>query len=152
MKRLVLLLIVSFITLPILSQSRAERRAEKKAKIEAQFIETKALIESQEFVFEANWAIPLGNDVANIGMNIPGGGAIFQGGRVDVSSNYNMIDINGNDAEVFLPYFGRVFFQNAIQMKMEYSSKVKWKPTLSKLMKRKSPFQLFGQQIRKEIF
>lgn len=43
-------------------------------------------------------------------MNIPGGGAIFQGGRVDVSSNSNMIDINGNDADVFLPYFGRVFF------------------------------------------
>ena len=67
----------------------------------------------------------MGNDVANIGTNIPGGGAIFQGGRVDVSSNSNSIEINGNDANVFMQYFGRVFFpkrnpnENGIQFKGE---------------------------------
>ncbi|WP_375235425.1 DUF4251 domain-containing protein [Winogradskyella sp.] len=96
------------------SQTRAERKQAKKERIEAEYVSTKELINSGKFQFEARWANPLGNDVANVGQNIPGGGAIFQGGRVDVSSNDNFVNIDGTKADLFLPYFGRVFFPKRI--------------------------------------
>lgn len=44
MKRVIVLLVLSLVFQSAFTQSRAECRAEKKAKIEAQFIETKALM------------------------------------------------------------------------------------------------------------
>lgn len=103
-------MLVSSFTFSMHSQSRQERNAEKKAKLEAEYNQLKDLVASQNFMFEANWAIPLGNDVSNIGLNIPGGGAIFQGGRVDISNNSNFLKLESDNADLFLPYFGRVFF------------------------------------------
>ena len=96
------------------SQTRAVRKQLKKERIETAYNSTKELIESGTFQFEAFWANPLGNDVANIGQNISGGGAIFQGGRVDVSSNDNFVNVDGKKTDLFLPYFGRVFFPKRI--------------------------------------
>ncbi|RZN83508.1 MAG: DUF4251 domain-containing protein [Winogradskyella sp.] len=115
MKKFILLLVFGiFISSSSFSQTRAERKQAKKERIENQYSETKALIESGNFKFEAKWAIPLGNDISNLGLSIPGGSAIFQGGRVDISNNSNMVSIDGNNADVYLPYFGRVFFPKRV--------------------------------------
>lgn len=109
----ILLLVFAINTLSF-SQTRAERKQAKKEKTAKEFEETKALIASGNFQFEANWATPLGNDATNIGRSLPGGSAIFKGGRVDVSNNDNHVKINQNNADLFLPYFGRVFFPKRI--------------------------------------
>lgn len=114
MKKILILLLVSSFTFASYAQSRQERKAEKKAKLEADFTKIKDLIDSQNFMFEADWALPLGNDITNIGLNLPGGAAIFQGGRIDVSGNGSYIKITDNNADLFLPFFGRVFFPQRI--------------------------------------
>ena len=126
MKKYVILFVITSFCLSSFSQTRKERKAQKKAELEINFNETKSLLESKNFVFKANWAIPLGNDVALIGQNIPGGGAIFQGGRVDVSSNDNFIKLTDGEADVFMPYFGRVFFpkRNPQENGIEYKGSI----------------------------
>ncbi|WP_299116806.1 DUF4251 domain-containing protein [uncultured Winogradskyella sp.] len=115
MKKSILILVLSlFVSSISFSQTRAERKQAKKERIETQYNETKALIESGSFQFEAKWAIPLGNDISSIGLSLPGGGAVFQGGRVDISNNSNKVSIDANNADVYLPYFGRVFFPKRI--------------------------------------
>ncbi|MFD1061838.1 DUF4251 domain-containing protein [Winogradskyella litorisediminis] len=109
MKKIIVLIVISALGFSLNAQSRKERKAEKKAQLETKYQELKGLIDSKQFMFEANWAIPLGNDVSNIGLNIPGGGAVFQGGRVDISNNSNFLKLNGASADLFLPFFGRVF-------------------------------------------
>ncbi|ARV08544.1 hypothetical protein BTO05_02400 [Winogradskyella sp. PC-19] len=115
MKKLIILslLVVLFSNFGF-SQSRAERKQAKKERLKEEYNSKKELIDSGKYMFEARWANPLGNEVANIGQNIPGGAAIFQGGRVDVSSNENFVNINDKKADLFLPYFGRVFFPKRI--------------------------------------
>ena len=110
MKKIAVLIIIFSFFSASFAQSRKEIRAERKAKLEADFSKTKDLITSNNFMFEANWATPLGNDVANISRNFIGGNAVFQGNRVNLSSNTNFIKITDTTADVFLPYFGRVFF------------------------------------------
>jgi len=111
MKKLIVFILIVFSVLQVSNaQTRQERRAEKKAKLEVQFFEIKNLIDSKNFSFNANWAIPLGNDISNLGLTLSGGAGIFQGGRVSISSGSNFIKVNDTIADVFLQYFGRVFF------------------------------------------
>ncbi|SHH61265.1 DUF4251 domain-containing protein [Winogradskyella jejuensis] len=114
MKKLALFFTLAFFTFNSFSQSRQERKAEKKAKLESQFKDTKALLDSKNLMFEARWANPLGNDVATIGMSLPGGAGVFQGNRVDVSTNTNFVKLSDINADLFLPYFGRVFFPKRV--------------------------------------
>lgn len=92
------------------SQTRLEKKNAKKEKIAQKFKAIVSLVESGNFKFEADWATPLGNDVANIGLGLRGGGAVFQGGRVNLTSIDNFVHIKNKNADIFLPYFGRVFF------------------------------------------
>ncbi|TCK69284.1 uncharacterized protein DUF4251 [Winogradskyella wandonensis] len=126
MKKLVLLVTIIAFNLSVFSQSRQERKAEKKAQLEAAFLQTKTLVESQNFQFEAQWANPLGNDATNIGLSLPGGAAIFQGNRVDVSTNPNFLKLTDSKTDLFLPFFGRVFFPNRInnQGGIEYKGEI----------------------------
>ena len=91
------------------SQTKSERKQAKKDRIAASYLNTKALITSGKFLFQANSAMPLGNDIANIGLSLPGGAGVFQGNRVNLTGNTNFIRLNKSKADIFLPYFGRVF-------------------------------------------
>lgn len=114
-KSILLLILISFVSNASLSQTWAERKQAKKERIEAQFLKTKALVKSGSFQFEAKWANPLGNDAVRIGQSLPGGVAVFQGNRVNLTGNSNFVKINQSQkADIFLPFFGRVFFPSRI--------------------------------------
>jgi len=110
MKTLRLIIVVFCCTSLSFSQSRTERKRIKQDKLEASYNKTKALIESGKFNFEALWATPLDNDAVRVGMSLPGGAQVFQGGRVNLTGNSNYVRIDGDNAKLFLPYFGRVLF------------------------------------------
>ncbi|RNC86231.1 MAG: DUF4251 domain-containing protein [Winogradskyella sp.] len=126
MKKLVLILLLLMVSGDLVSQNRKQRKAEKKARVEAQFKKTKALIDSGKFQFVAQSATPLGNDVARVGRSFNGGSAIFQGNRVNLTSIDNALIITNENAEIFLPFFGRVFFPNKInnQSGIAYNGKI----------------------------
>lgn len=111
MKKYIVLCFIVTLTITVgFSQSRSERKKAKKEKLEADYKQTKALIESGSFQFVATWANPLGNDISTISSKLPNGGAgVFQGNRVNLSSNPNFIKIDGKTADIIMPYFGRVF-------------------------------------------
>jgi hypothetical protein len=110
MKKYTALLLVVTLSLTYgFSQTRSDRKKAKKEKLEANYLKTKALIDSGNYQFIANWANPLGNDVSNVMSGIPGAGAVFQGNRVDLTGNTNFIKISQNTADVIMPYFGRAF-------------------------------------------
>ncbi|GGI57465.1 DUF4251 domain-containing protein [Winogradskyella haliclonae] len=115
MKKLFFILILIIFTFNIsFSQTQAEVKQDKKEIIEAQFNEIKALIESGNFQFEALWANPLGNDIATIGQSLLGSQGVFQGNRVNLVGNDNFVKIENKNSDIYLPYFGRVFFPKRI--------------------------------------
>ena len=114
MKKIFMFLVILGLGFNLNAQSRKQRKAEKKAELEAKFEVTKTLLESKSFQFEANWANPLGNDAVRIGQSLPGGAAVFQGNRVSLTGNSNYVKITGDKANIALPFFGRVFFPSRI--------------------------------------
>lgn len=84
-KNLVLMLIGLFVSLTLSAQSKKEQ---KEAKAKKEFQEMKALIESEEFDFEADWATPV------------------QGRRRSLASNANFLKFRKDSIDIYLPYFG----------------------------------------------
>lgn len=127
MKKIWVFLIILCFGVGLQSQTRKEIRAEKKAKLQSEFIATKSLVESGKFQFEAQWAMPLDNDVISIGQKLPGGGAVFQGNRISLFSNPNFMKINNGEADIVLPFFGRVLFPRRINNEtgIEYKGVIK---------------------------
>lgn len=109
-KQLSALLLVLFCFGLSFSQSRSERKQEKKERTEREYQSVKKLIESKQFQFVANWATPLDNTVSLIGQRLPGGNMVFQGNRINMIGNTNFLNLNMNNANIYLPYFGRVLF------------------------------------------
>lgn len=70
------------------SQTKAERKAAKKAREAKTFDDVKALIDTKAYTFEANWASAQG------------------GQRINLMSNPNFLTVDQNTAEAYLPYFG----------------------------------------------
>lgn len=110
MKKLLILLLVFIFSISIQAQSHKERKAQKKAELEAKYEETKSLIDSKNYEFVAQWADPLGNDVIRIGQNLLGAAGVFQGNRIDLTGNPNFVKIIKSEVSIFLPFFGRVFY------------------------------------------
>lgn len=110
MKKYIAVLFVVTLSLTYgFSQTRSDREKAKKEKLEANYLKTKALIDSRNYQFIANWANPLGNDISNVMSGIPGAGAVFRGNRVDLIGNTNFIKISQNTVDINMPYFGRAF-------------------------------------------
>ncbi len=126
MKKILTLCFIVSITLNLTAQTRKERKAEKKAQLEAQYQSIITLIESGSFNFEATRAIPLGNDIANIGRSLQAGSAVFQGNTVNLVGNDNYVNINNGDADIFLPFFGRVFIpkRNPSESGIKYKGEI----------------------------
>jgi len=86
MKNLIQLIVFCLlINLPLHAQSKKEK---KLIKATEDFEHIKAVIESGEFDFQADWAIPL------------------QGRRVNLISNSNFLKFRKDSADIFLPFFG----------------------------------------------
>ena len=106
--------IVLFVTLfiassTIYSQSRAERKKAKKERIEKKYAESKQLIDSKSFLFEAEWANPVGDEATSMGRRMKGGVMVFQGNKIAIEDDGYYVEFKGNNIDMFLPYFGRVF-------------------------------------------
>lgn len=139
MKKILTLCFVLSLSLNLSAQTRKERKAEQKAKLEAQYQSIKTLVESGSFSFEAIRAMPLGNDVANIGLRLPAGSAVFQGNTVNLVGNDNHVNINNSEADIFLPFFGRVFIpkRNPSESGIKYKGEIiKYKTTFNNKKKR----------------
>lgn len=139
MKKILTLCFILSFSINLTAQTRKERKAEKKEQLETQYQSIKELIESGSFNFEALRAIPLGNDVANIGLSLPAGSAVFQGGTVNLTGNTNYVNINDGDADIFLPFFGRVFIpkRNPSESGIKYKGEIiKYKTSFNSKKKR----------------
>ncbi len=84
-KTLVILILGLLINSSMFAQSKKE---EKESKALKEFEEIKALIESKEFAFEADWA------------------TTAQGRRISLTSNTNFLKFNKDSVDIYLPYFG----------------------------------------------
>ena len=79
------MLIGLFASLTLSAQSKKEQ---KEAKAKKEFQEMKAIIESEEFDFQADWATPA------------------QGRRRSLASNANFLKFGKDSVDIYLPYFG----------------------------------------------
>lgn len=84
-KNLVLILLGLLISFTISAQSNKQQKAEKALK---EYEEMKALIESGEFDFQADWA------------------TTAQGRRISLTSNPNFLKFSKDSLNIYLPYFG----------------------------------------------
>jgi hypothetical protein len=84
-KNLVLMLLAFLISFTISGQSQKEQKKEKALQ---EYQEMKALIESGEFDFQADWA------------------TTTQGRRISLTSNANFLKFSKDSLNIYLPYFG----------------------------------------------
>ncbi|NER13600.1 DUF4251 domain-containing protein [Leptobacterium flavescens] len=87
-KFIILLLFSAFMINTADAQSRAERKKLKAEKADAEYAQMKELVNSGAFVFEAQWATPLGSS------------------RINLLANPNHLKIRDGEADTFFPYFG----------------------------------------------
>lgn len=86
MKRSLVILIIGLVfSISLNAQSKKEQKQAKAAK---EFEEMKALIESKEFDFQADWA------------------TTAQGRRISLTTNANFLKFNKDTVNIYLPYFG----------------------------------------------
>jgi hypothetical protein len=78
-------------TTGLLGQTKAEKKGLKTEKAEKEYIRTKELVETGDFVFEADRTLPI------------------NGGTISLVNNYNRIKLVGTNADIALPYFGNVW-------------------------------------------
>jgi hypothetical protein len=86
MKKFILIVSLIFFSSNFLvAQNKSE---EKKEQAKQAYLNLKNLIELGKFSFEADWAIPQ------------------QGNQINLISNPNFFKIDGDNADIFFPYFG----------------------------------------------
>lgn len=90
MKNLTLVLCL-LLCIQLQSQSKTDRKAEKTEKANLEYVNTKTLVESGNFVFVADRAIPMG------------------GGRVSLVTILNEVKFEDGEANINLPYYGTVW-------------------------------------------
>jgi len=89
MKKLItLLVLVIFVTSPIIAQTKEEKKAAKAENSLKEYEAMKELVNSESFMFVADWT------------------TTQKGRRVDLMSNPNFMKIDGKNADIFLPFFG----------------------------------------------
>lgn len=87
MKKLVLTISLIIISTNFLVAQNTSKQ-EKKEQSKQAYLNMKNLIELGKFSFEADWAIPQ------------------QGNQISLISNPNFLKIDGDNADIFFPYFG----------------------------------------------
>jgi len=93
MKKVILIiavLMVSILTVEA-QEKKIDKKQERKEKAEQAYKQTKALIESGEFVFDAVWAFPQ------------------NGTRVDITGNNNRLEFRENITKGSLQFFGTAY-------------------------------------------
>ena len=85
MNKILPLFLLVFFSHNLLAQSKKEEKAEI---AENEFVKTKKLIDSEQYTFNADWAITSG------------------GRRINLIGNPNYVKINKDSVDVVLPYFG----------------------------------------------
>ncbi len=85
MKRIFLTVLFFALIIPLNAQSKKEL---KKQKAEKEYAATKELINSKNFVFEADWATTQG------------------GKRINLTTNPNFLKVKGDQVSADMPYFG----------------------------------------------
>jgi len=89
MKKLItLLVLVIFVTSPIIAQTKEEKKAAKAENSLKEYEAMKELVNSKSLMFVADWT------------------TTQKGRRVDLMSNPNFIKIDNKNADIFLPFFG----------------------------------------------
>nr|WP_321409890.1 DUF4251 domain-containing protein [uncultured Carboxylicivirga sp.] len=91
MKTIVALFIVGIIGLNYSQNSYSQDKNSRKEKQKEEFAETLQLIESGNYMFVPDRALPLG------------------GGSFDLSSHFGFLKITDNNADSDMPFFGRAF-------------------------------------------
>lgn len=87
---------IMILGLLVVSTLTAQTKKEEKAKIKLQqYQEIKTIVESKQYEFQADWAIPL------------------QGTRVNLTTNDNFLRIRNDSADIFLPFFGTLLSGSA---------------------------------------
>ncbi len=81
-------LILLMLTLTLAGQTRKEKKELKEREKEAQFQTTSELLDSKTFEFNADWANS------------------FQGARINLVTNPNHLRMDGDKADIYLPYYG----------------------------------------------
>jgi hypothetical protein len=93
-KQIIILVMALFVCNISIAQTKSEKRQLKKEqklkKANTDYEKAKILVETKNFVFDANWVMPLG------------------GKRRDISNDSHRLLITKNNAEGNLPYFGVV--------------------------------------------
>ncbi len=109
MKKIISIGIITLLGFSLLNaQSKLERKALKKKKIETHYNTIKKLVTSGTFQFKASYAFALGNDIAKVSNLLVGANNTFEGNRVNLTNNTNFLKLNKENATINLPYFGRV--------------------------------------------
>ena len=88
MKKISILLLLSFFVIPTFGQSKKELKAEKK---QQGYISTKELINSQQYEFTGEWATS------------------SRGKRINLISNPTFMKIDNTTGDGFFPFFGTSF-------------------------------------------
>jgi uncharacterized protein DUF4251 len=90
MKKIILAILYTVVLVPISAQTKAEKKEIKEKKAAEEYNATKELINSGNYIFEATWANTL------------------NGRRIDLTTNPNLLKLEGENADIYLPYFGEV--------------------------------------------
>ena len=83
-----LILLIIFVVNPIISQTKAEKKATKEAVAVKEYEAMKVLINTESYAFEGEWA------TSN------------KGRRINLMSNPTFIKMEAKNADAFLPFFG----------------------------------------------
>lgn len=95
MKNLILTLVIIVIAVPMMGQTKSEKKKIKKEQNLKDYAATKELIDSGNFQFIAEWA------------------RTQKGRRINLISNPNYLKINTMEADIHLPYYGVVHTPSA---------------------------------------
>ncbi|MCF6224132.1 MAG: DUF4251 domain-containing protein [Flavobacteriaceae bacterium] len=95
MKKIILTIMILLISIPILGQSKSEKKKIKEEQSLKGYAATNELIASGNFEFIADWA------------------RTQSGKRINLITNPNYLRINKDSADIYLPYFGVVHMPTA---------------------------------------
>lgn len=83
-----LIIFTLLLSISMFSQTKEEKKAIKEEKAQNEYVAIKKLMESENYIFEGQWA------------------NTQRGKRIDISSNANMLKMEAKSADAYLSFFG----------------------------------------------
>ena len=108
MKRYVLVLLVSILSSGIYAQHKSDRKIRKQEKIAREYAAIKELISTNQFEFEATWAIPQ------------------RGTRINLITNRGFFELDNETLTFFFPYFGETHISTTNSGRISYDYTGSW--------------------------